>query len=65
MASNEIVSENSLSNIQSYVLEEKEEASSETCYARHCETYQGAGGYEYKRCGPWEEVPYPSVKLAE
>lgn len=66
MASHEIVSENSSNNFQSYVLEEeREDDSSDTCYVRHCETYEGSDGYEYKRCGPWEEVACPLIILAE
>lgn len=65
MASNEIISENSSNYIKSIVIEEQmEDALTEKCYARKCVTYEGSDGYEYKRCGPWEETACPNIELA-
>lgn len=63
MASNEIVSE----NVEAYTVETYVEAEGtllQKCYARKCVTYEGADGYEYKRCTEWEEVDCKSVELA-
>lgn len=43
---------------------EKEEIALSTCYARHCVTYTGADGYEYKKCSDWEETDCKNIELA-